>query len=313
MALTGPMARHRIVSLLPSATEIVCAVGGEEGLVGRSHECDFPPSVRALPACTAPKFDRQGTSHEIHERVKAILEQALAVYRVDADRLRELAPDIIITQSQCEACAVSEAELLRVVNDWLGARPEVVSLRPEFLADVLGDIRRVARALGMEARGAELADRLEGRMAAIAGRARSLGSRPSVACVEWIEPLMAAGNWMPELVEMAGGENLFSDAGRHSPWMEWDELRARDPDAIVVLPCGFDMKRTMTEMPALTRRPGWRDLQAVSEGRVFVADGHQYFNRPGPRLAESLEILAEILHPEAFAFGNAGTGWRRYP
>ncbi len=307
------MARHRIVSLLPSATEIVCAVGGEEGLVGRSHECDFPPSVRELPACTAPKFDVAGTSHEIHGRVKAILEQALAVYRVDADRLRALAPDIIITQSQCEACAVSEGELLHVVDDWLGARPDVVSLRPEFLADVLGDIRRVARALGMKSRGAELADELEARMAAIAGRARSLSPRPSVACVEWIEPLMAAGNWMPELVEMAGGENLFADAGRHSPWMEWDELRARDPDAIVVLPCGFDMERTMAEMPALTSRRGWRDLKAVGEGRVFVADGNQYFNRPGPRLAESLEILAEILHPEAFAFGHAGTGWRPYP
>lgn len=307
------MARRRIVSLLPSATEIVCWVGGEEGLVGRSHECDFPTSVRGLPACTAPKFDVAGTSHEIHQRVEAILERALSVYRVDADRLRALAPDIIVTQSQCEACAVSEAELLRVLDDWLGARPDVVTLSPERLADVLDDVRAVARALGMEAHGAALADRLEGRMAAIAERAQSLSSRPSVACVEWIEPLMAAGNWMPELVEMAGGENLFADAGRHSPWMEWDELRARDPDLIVVLPCGFDMERTMAAMPTLARRPGWRDLKAVGEGRVFVADGHWYFNRPGPRLAESLEILAEILHPGAFAFGHAGTGWRRWP
>ena len=148
-------------------------------------------------------------------------------------------------------------------------------------------------------------------MEAISARARSLAVRPTVACVEWIDPLMAAGNWMPELVEMAGGLNLFGEAGKHSPWMTWEQLVERDPDVIVVLPCGFDMPRSRQEMPALTDRSEWPRLRAVREGRVFLADGNQYFNRPGPRLVESLEILAELLHPEAFRFGHERTGWQK--
>jgi iron complex transport system substrate-binding protein len=147
-------------------------------------------------------------------------------------------------------------------------------------------------------------------MRAIEQRARSLPRKPTVACIEWIDPLMAAGNWMPELVEMAGGINLFGIAGRHSPWMTWEELRAKDPDVIVVLPCGFDIPRTRQEMPALTQQPGWPALRAVRDGRVFLADGNQYFNRPGPRLADSLEILAQLLHPSVFMFSHKGTGWQ---
>jgi iron complex transport system substrate-binding protein len=148
-------------------------------------------------------------------------------------------------------------------------------------------------------------------MNAVAEQARALAPKPAVACIEWIEPLMAAGNWMPELVEMAGGVNLFGEAGKHSPWMTWEELLAKDPDVVVVLPCGFGLERTRQEMPHLARRPDWLRLRAAREGRVFLADGHQYFNRPGPRLADSLEILAEIFHPEAFHFGYEGTAWQR--
>ena len=148
-------------------------------------------------------------------------------------------------------------------------------------------------------------------MSAIAEQAQALPSRPTVACIEWIDPLMAAGNWMPELVEMAGGVNLFGEAGKHSPWMTWEQLVARDPDVILVLPCGFDIARSRRDLPVLTGRPEWPRLRAVRDGRVFLADGNQYFNRPGPRLVESLEILAELLHPEAFRFGHEGTGWQR--
>jgi len=298
----------RIISLIASSTEIVCALGFGDELVGRSHECDHPEWVGRLPVCTAPKFAVDGTSYEIDQRVKAILAEGLSVYRVDAERLRELRPDVIVTQSQCEVCAVSLRDVERAVCEWMESQPKIVSLEPNRLADVWRDIRAVASGLGAVERGeklvAELCDRIDG----IVERARMLAPRPTVAVVEWIDPLMAGGNWMPELVSMAGGVNLFGEAGKHSPWMSIAEIAARDPDWILVIPCGFDVARTRADMPALAKRPEWRQLRAVGEGHVVVADGNQYFNRPGPRLVESLEILAEILHPEAFRFGHRERG-----
>jgi iron complex transport system substrate-binding protein len=301
----------RIVSLIASATEIVCALGFEEQLVGRSHECDFPASVRKLPVCTEPKFNVEGSSYQIDQRVKAILQESLSVYRVDADKLRALEPDIIVTQAQCEVCAVSLREVERVVCAWLSACPKLVSLMPNCLADVWTDIERVAEALDARDRGVELVQRLQGRMQAIADRARLLARKPTVACVEWIEPLMSAGNWMPELVELAGGVNLFGEAGKHSPWMTWEDLCRADPDVLVIQPCGFDIERSRRDLAALSDKPGWPTLRAVQSHCVYLADGNQYFNRPGPRLVESLEIVAELLHPNVFAFGHVGTGWQR--
>ena len=300
----------RIVSLIASSTEIVCALGFGDQLVGRSHECDFPPWVQRLPVCTGPKFATDGTSYEIDQRVKAILAEGLSVYRVDAERLRALAPDVIVTQSQCEVCAVSLRDVEQAVCEWIESRPRIVSLEPYALADVWRDIATVATALGAAERGVELVTRLRRRIEKIVEPARGLSERPSVAVVEWIDPLMAAGNWMPELVEMAGGVNLFGEAGKHSPWMTIEELADRDPDWILVIPCGFDLERTRADMPALAARPEWMRLRAVRERRVVLGDGNQYFNRPGPRLVESLEILAEILHPEAFQFGHRGSGWQ---
>ncbi len=301
----------RVVSLISSATEMVCALGCEEMLVGRSHECDFPPSVVRLPVCTAPKFNIAGSSREIDRDVKALLRDSLSVYRVDADRLAELEPDVIVTQAQCEVCAVSLRDVERAVCQWLKACPKLVSLVPNALADVWDDVGRVAEALGIPDRGTELVGALRSRVDAIAARAKALSSRPTVACVEWIDPLMAAGNWMPELVELAGGVNLCGEAGKHSPWMTVDQMVAADPEVIVVQPCGFDIERSRVELPALAGRPEWEQLRAVREGRVFLTDGNQFFNRPGPRLVESLEILAELLHPEAFHFGHEGSGWQR--
>src|SRR6516225_8642921 len=222
----------RIVSLIASATEIVCALGLEERLLGRSHECDYPSSVLRLPVVTRPKFDPDGTSYEIDQRVKAIVQESLSVYRVDGEMLRDLEPDVIVTQAQCEVCAVSLREVERTVCAWLSQCPKVVSLTPNALADVWADIERVAEALGCPERGAELNRRLQQRMHAIAEKAKDLPRRPTVACVEWIEPLMAAGNWMPELVALAGGVNFFGTAGKHSPWMTWEELVAADPAVI---------------------------------------------------------------------------------
>lgn len=301
----------RIVSLISSATEIVCALGFEEHLVGRSHECDYPPSVQRVTVCSEPRIDVTGSSRELDERVKSVVRDAASVYRIHADVLERLRPTVLITQTQCEVCAVSlrdvEAALCRMVS----SHPQIVPLEPNALADVWQGIAQVADALGATERGTALVARLQNRLDELAARAATLSARPTIACIEWIDPLMAAGNWVPELVQIAGGTNLFGQAGRHSPWMTWDELVARDPDVIVLMPCGFDIPRTRQELGTLTTRPEWPRLRAVRTGRVFVTDGNQYFNRPGPRLVESAEILAELLHPAVFDFGHEGTGWER--
>lgn len=307
------MQSPRVVSLIASATEIVCALGFEDQLVGRSHECDYPLSVRTLPQCTSPKFNVEGSSCQIDERVKALVEDALSVYRVDARMLEELRPTHIITQSQCEVCAVSLKDVELAVCESTSSRPMIVSLEPNSLDDVWTDIQRVGDALDASEGAERLTDKLQSRMDEVVQRTHWLASNPGVACIEWIEPLMAAGNWMPELVAMAGGVNLFGESGKHSPWMTWDELVAKDPDVLFLSPCGFDVSRTLQEMDLLSSKPEWSNIKAVRSNRVFVADGNQYFHRPGPRLVESLEILAEMIHPNVFHFGYEGTGWVRYP
>src|SRR5215471_11534404 len=306
------MEEARIVSLIASSTEIVCALGFEGSLVGRSHECDYPESVKKLPVCTSPKFNTVGTSYEIDQRVKAIVQDALSVYRVDGALLQKLRPTHIVTQSQCEVCAVSMKDVEQAVCEFTASKPLIVSLEPNALEDIWADIRRVAAALGAPERGEQLVSSLSARMNAVNQQAAAVAGRPTVACVEWIEPLMAAGNWMPQLVELAGGINLFGEAGKHSPWMTWPELVAADPDVIVVSPCGFEIARTMQEMALLSNRPEWHNLTAVRSRRVYMADGNQFFNRPGPRVVESLEIMAEMLHPERFSLGHVGKGWVRY-
>ncbi|HUG91802.1 MAG TPA: cobalamin-binding protein [Planctomycetaceae bacterium] len=307
------MTEHRIVSLIASATEIVAALGFEEQLVGRSHECDYPPSVGRLPACSRPRIDVHGTSREIDDRVKSVVRDALSIYEVDVEQLDRLAPTLIITQTQCEVCAVSLRDVETAVCRMVGSRPQIVSLEPNSLADVWTDIRRVAEALGAPERAESLIAGLKSRLADLWEQTSALRLRPAIACIEWVDPLMAAGNWMPELVDIAGGVNLFGEPGRHSPWMTWDDLVSRDPDVIAVMPCGFDIERSRREMPVLSTRPEWPRLKAVRTGRVHLTDGSQFFNRPGPRLVESAEILAEILHPRRIDFGHEGRGWQREP
>jgi iron complex transport system substrate-binding protein len=306
------MTEQRIVSLIASATEIVCALGFEDQLVGRSHECDYPTSIKQLPQLTCPKFKVEGTSAEIDQRVKSILQDALSVYHVDPRMLEELKPTHIITQSQCEVCAVSLKDVEQAVCELTSSKPVIVSLEPNALDDVWTDIQRVGEALGATERAENLIDSLQSRMDDIVQRTHWIASNPTLAYIEWIDPLMAGGNWMPELVEMAGGVNLFGEAGKHSPWMTWNDLVMKDPEVIFVSPCGFDIPRTLQEMSLLSSRDEWKNLKAVADGRVFVADGNQYFNRPGPRLVESLEILAEVIHPNVFHFNHEGTGWVKY-
>ncbi|WP_017721331.1 cobalamin-binding protein [Kamptonema formosum] len=297
----------RIASLLPSATEIIASLGLADCLVGRSHECDFPPAVQQLPVCTQPKFNPEGSSREIHERVTDLLQSALSVYQVKMDVLAQLKPTHIITQAQCEVCAVSLADVERAAAALTGTQPQIISLQPNFLADVWADIERVACALGVD--GEPVVAGLKSRVEICASKIGQ--TRPTVACIEWAEPLMAAGNWVPELVSLAGGQSLFGTAGWHSPWLQWDELAAADPEVIVFMPCGFDLERTRQDAMHLSINTNWKNLQAIKAGRVYITDGNSYFNRPGPRLVDSLEILAEILHPELFDFGYEGAAWER--
>lgn len=303
----------RIVTLVPSATEIVAALGLSERIVGRSHECDWPRGIERVPPLSRPRLDTSRSSAEIHESVTALLNAALSIYDLDAEALERLKPTHIITQTRCEVCAVSLAEVEQAVA-LLTERPaRIVSLEPKTLADVLGDIRRVGEALGVEAE--PVIACLDARLEALRRRTSDLteAARKSVACIEWTDPLMAAGNWVPELVALAGGRDALGRAGEHSPWLEWERLAAAEPEALVFMPCGYDLARTEADARAALEGAGWRRLRAFQEGQVYATDGHQYFNRPGPRLVDSAEILGEILHPDRFRFGHEGEGWRRLP
>jgi len=300
---------HRVVSLIASATEIVCALGFEDELVGRSHECDYPPGIERLPACCSSKVKVEASSREIDDQVRSLVGDGLSVYRVDPDLLNRLAPTVIVTQTQCDVCAASLEDVERAVCELVTSNPVLVSLEPMALGDVWKDIRSVASALGDPARGDALVARLRSRLDDLRARTQSSQSRPTVGCIEWTDPLMMAGNWVPELVEIAGGVDPLGEAGKHSGYVEIERLAETDPDVIAIMPCGFDIERGAREMAPLAARPEWRQLSAVRSGRVVVTDGNQYFNRPGPRLVESAEILAEFLHPGRFDFGHFGRGW----
>jgi iron complex transport system substrate-binding protein len=288
----------RIVSLLPAATEIVCALGGAAGLVGVSHECDFPEAVRGLPVLTASRVGNDSSSAAIDAAVRALVHDALSIYSVAEARLAALAPDLILTQDLCQVCAVSLDDVRRAVGR-LAQREDVriVSLRPTRLDHVLQDIETVAAALGRPERGQALRQELETRIRRIAERASAASSRPRVASVEWLAPLMLGGTWMPELIILAGGEPLGAGAGEPAPTVSPAELLDMKPDVVVVKPCGFDLERTLRERDLL-RSVVLGSVPASC--RVYATDGNAFFNRPGPRLVESLEILAACIQPELF-------------
>lgn len=295
----------RVVSLIASATEILHALGAGDLQVARSHECDWPERVHLLPALTRPKFKIGGSSREVDRAVKSLVEQGLAVYEVDAPALKAVAPDVILTQDQCEVCAVSLADVERAVATWTECRADVVSLKPHTLADIYADNLRIAEALQRPDAGRGLNQDMQSRFAALTARLAGR-PRPRFAFIEWIDPLMSCGHWMPELVEIAGGVSLFGEAGAQSPWITLDQIEAGDPDVILVAPCGYDILKTREEMAVLDANPRWNALRAVRERRLYLADGNAFFNRPGPRLVESAEIVAEVLHPDAVSRTHLG-------
>ncbi len=264
--------------------------------------------MASLPVCCESSINVEQASAQINENVLQRLRSALSLFRVDYDVIERLRPTHILTQMHCEVCAVSESDVRDFVRDRLDGRPEVISLSPSRLDELWASIRDVAVQLGVSEQGAKQVERLQERL----DRTRRFTTdkdRPRVACIEWLEPLMTAGNWIPELVETAGGRDLFGTAGEHSPWLAWQDLHDAQPDVIIVFPCGFTLQRTQAEFDVLGDRIEWQPLREIP---TFLADGHQFFNRPGPRLVESAEILAEILHPDVVEPVHEGTGWIRW-
>jgi iron complex transport system substrate-binding protein len=279
---------RRIVSLISSATEMLDALGGRDLLVGRSHECDYPPEIRHLPACTRPLIDVGADSRAIDSQVRNAARAGLSIYEVFDDVLERLQPTHILTQVQCDVCAVSLRDVEQSIASRLSSAPRVVALNPGSLAAIWDDFRQVGEAAGIDAE--PLIARLQACLEPVLRP-----DPPTVACIEWIEPLMAAGNWTPELIALAGGIDVFGTAGVHSPWIAFEDLLARDPDVIVVAPCGFDLERTRQELHWLTDRPQFASLKAVRNGRFHVADGNRCFNRPGPSVVESYGLLRRML------------------
>jgi iron complex transport system substrate-binding protein len=295
----------RIVSLLASATEMVAALGCLDQLVGRSHECDYPPEVQSLPVVSRVQINVDTSSAEIDAQVKQLAREktrpadpalkALSIYAIDVQQLEALRPDVIFTQTQCEVCAVSERDVMQAVAQLTGLQPRIVSLAPYRLSDVWQDILRVGQTLNRSEKAEMLISAYKKRLEHLKHIVAQSEMKPRVTVLEWLDPLMAAGNWTPELVDYAGGENVFGEVGTHSPWLSWEELHAADPDVLVLSPCGFTLERTLKDVPILQRHPLWPSLQAVQNGRVYAIDGNQYLNRSGPRLVESAELLARAI------------------
>jgi iron complex transport system substrate-binding protein len=300
---------RRIASLLPSTTEIVAALGHADALVGRSHECDFPPAVTALPVISRPRRDPVGTSADIHRGVVELLTQVLSIYEVDADALRAAAPDLILTQDLCRVCAVAEDEVVEAARTHLDHDVEVLTSSPMTLEQVFLDVVRVGEALDDRTGADALVARLRDELTAISA-ATQARPRPRMVLLEWADPLMAGGTWAPELADIAGVEALLGVRGGHSPVLDPHQLTRADPDLVLVAPCGYDLDRASEDMPVLDQLPGWAELRAVREGRVAVADGSAYFNRPGPRLVESAAIVAAVAHGVGPGLELEGTGWR---
>jgi iron complex transport system substrate-binding protein len=311
----------RIISLLASATEMVAALGCLDQMVGRSHECDYPPAVLALPVVSTVQIDINASSSQIDAQVKQLAQEnrepedpalkALSIYAIDVDKLQELRPDVIFTQTQCEVCAVSERDVIKAIAHLTGLQPLVVSLSPYRLQDVWEDVLRVGHALGKHGQAQALVEKYQQRLADLAAKTANFGTKPRVAVLEWLDPLMGAGNWTPELVAYAGGENTFGEIGQHTPWITWEELQATNPDVIVLSPCGYTLERAMQDVPLLQNHSVWTGLQAVQNGRVYAIDGNQYLNRSGPRLVESAELLARVIWGERLPIVVDNNGWQQ--
>ncbi|HEU5022812.1 MAG TPA: ABC transporter substrate-binding protein [Bryobacteraceae bacterium] len=294
----------RIVSLLASATEMVCALGAGGMLVGRSHECDHPDWVRGLPACSEPAFDVTGSSASIDAEVRRRIAAGEELYRIDAEKIAALKPDLVIAQTHCDVCAVTPEHVERA-----GAAAPVLRLSAFTVEEIFESVAQVAARLGLAERGAEVIQAERERLRAVRARTAAL-RRPSVAVLEWADPLFAMGNWGPELVEIAGGDLRIGESGKYSTTLAPETLRDADPEFLIVAPCGFALDRSMAEKAALEKKAWWRGLRAVRDGKVAFADGNRFFHRSGMTIARTAEIVAEILHGVTFGEPASGVSYR---
>ncbi len=290
----------RIVSLLPSATEIVYLLGLGDQLTGVSHECDFPPAALGKRQIIRPAFKGSGlSSREIDLQVRASLERGEGIYHIDLEALQAADPDLILTQELCDVCAAPYQDVVGAATA-LRRKPEILPLDPKSLGDVLKDVERVGEATGRLREAKAVVDSLERRIEAIAAGAAQVRTRPTVVCLEWLDPLMASGHWIPEMVALAGGRESLGDSGAPARRVSWSEVVASAPEVLVLMPCGFSVDRVIDEVQLLTRLPGWDGLPAVQRKKVVAVNSHVYYSRPGPRLVDGLEIMAHLVHPEIF-------------
>ena len=301
----------RIISLVPSATEIICALGQEDKLIGRSHECDYPKTVKKLPSCTNLKLDISGSSYDIDKSINSYLNDSNSIYKINKELIKQLRPDIIFTQSQCDVCAVSSEEVEALFSEKSETNPVIIPLHPKNLGDIWKDIFLISENMNISKKGKALQRKIIQDIRLLQSSVKNIKDVPSIACIEWIDPLMFAGNWVPEMVEIAGGKDLFGIPGAHSSWDKFDNLLIKDPEIIILMPCGFSIEKTQKEMDALKETTTWTKLQAFKNKNIFIVDGNQYFNRPGPRILDSIKILIEIISGQNFFFGYKEKAWEK--
>jgi iron complex transport system substrate-binding protein len=291
------MPAMRICSLLPSATEILYALGLGDSIAGVTHECDFPPEAAGKPVLIQPRVDASASPAELDGQVSALVGRGESIYSVDAELIGSIAPDLIVTQDLCHVCAASPDDLATALAR-LPRPPRVLTLTPRSLSDVWDDIRKVGEATGRATEARLLATRLEARIAEIESAVSAGAERPRVLCLEWLDPPYVTGHWVPEMIAKAGGRDVLGRAGEPSFKVSWDEILTTQPDVVVVMPCGYSVARAEQEFRSAGQPVGWKDLPAVRNGRVLVVDANSYFSRPGPRLADGVALLAQLFHPE---------------
>ena len=306
-----PATTKRIVSFLPSATEIVCALGLEENLVGITHECDYPPSITNKPVVVNSAVPVESmTEAEIDKAVSELVHAGQSVYQVNEDLLRRLAPDLILAQDLCEVCAPSGNEIARAMRV-LEQKPEVLYLTPKSIQGILQNLRDVGQATDRVEEAERQIAAANKKLKEIADITSALPSRPRVFCMEWLDPIFCSGHWVPEMVKIAGGVDQVSREGSDSVRIPWEDVLAWSPEILVLMPCGFHLEKAVALAEKLSALPGWNDLPAVRNGRVYVVDASSYFARPGPRVVEGTELLAHLIHPEAFAWGGEQDAYQK--
>jgi iron complex transport system substrate-binding protein len=306
------MNNKKIVSLLPAATEIVCALGLQDNLVGRSHECDFPETINNVPLCTEAVSFFTSHSHTGSQQAQPTVANALSGYIVNSKVIKNLNPDIVLTQAQHNGRNILLSTVLAQLQSWAGVSTQLISLNPCTLAQALSDIATIAAALGVPTEGKILLESLYERLDLVKHKLKFFPDKPKVACIEWLSPILLGGSWIPEMVEIAGGKPIMAQNGQPPVLVDWEAIKAENPEIILIMPCGFTIQRTLQQIHTLTTLPGWATTNAVKNNRIYIADGNAYFNRSGPRLIDSVEILAEIINPKYLNYGYQGTGWIKF-